>query len=114
MDMSKGLVWAISMLGLDFVELLALLEIMFSDLDRTVWASVSSFLEFYFYLAVASFVVQLAGILLVAAGWCRLGGVLQIASSAFHVPKGEGIIGVIGGVKAYRYPSQLVEEEGSN
>ena len=113
MDVSKGLVWAIGMLGLDFVELCALLEIRFSDFDRATWPSVSSFFRLYFYLSVSSFVVQLAGVVLVAVGWFRLGGILQIASSVFHVPKGEGIIGVIGGLKAYRYPTQAVQPQAA-
>lgn len=109
MDVSKGLAWAIGMLGLDFVELLALLEIMFFDYDRNHWASVSSFFRLYFYLSASSFAVQLLGVALVPLGWFRLGGILQIVSSSFHVPKGEGIIGVIGGLQAYRYPSKMAE-----
>jgi MFS superfamily sulfate permease-like transporter len=110
MILSKGLAWAISMLGLDFVELLVLSEIVFSDFHRNAWASTTSFIWPYFYLSTASFVVQLLGIVLVAVGWFRLGGILQIISSSFHVPKGEGVIGVIGGVQAYRYSPQAVEE----
>jgi len=110
MNFSKGLAWALSMLGLDFVELLVLSEIVFSDFHRNAWASTTSFIWPYFYLSTASFIVQLVGIVFVAVGWFRLGGVLQIISSSFHVPKGEGVIGVIGGVQAYRYSPQPAEE----
>ena len=113
MSFSKGLAWALSMLGLDLVELLVLSEIVFSDFHRNAWASTTSLILPYYYLSSISFVVQLAGVVLVAVGWFRLGGVLQIVSSSFHVPKGEGVIGVIGGLQAYRYPSKLAEQEGS-
>ena len=114
MDLSKGLGWALSMLGLDLIELLVLLEIVFSDFHRNAWASNTSLIWPYFYLSTISFFVQLAGVVLVAVGWSRLGGVLQIVSSSFHVPKGEGVIGVIGGIQAYRYPARLAAEQGSN
>jgi hypothetical protein len=109
-DFSKGLVWALSMLGLDLVEFLVLLEVVFSDFQLNAWASDSSFIRPYFYLSTLSFVVQLLGVALVAVGWCRLGGILQIISSSVHVPKGEGVIGVIGGIQAYRYPARLAKE----
>jgi MFS superfamily sulfate permease-like transporter len=114
MNFSKGLAWALSMLGLDLVELLVLSEIVFSDFHRNAWASTTGFIWPYFYLSTASFVVQLVGVVLVAVGWFRLGGILQIVSSSIHVPKGEGVIGVIGGVQAYRYSSQAAGERGSN
>jgi hypothetical protein len=51
---------------------------------------------------------QVAGIVLVLRGQYRLGGLVQIVSSAIHVLKGEGFIGVIGGMRARAYASESV------
>ena len=53
--------------------------------------------------------LQLVGILLVAAGRYRVGGVLQIVASAVHALDLIGLVGVVGGIKAYRYPERLAE-----
>ena len=113
---SKGLAWALSMFGLDMVELLVLIEVVFFDLRRSPLPSASSltFIQLYFLLAVLSCALQLVGVVFVATGWFRLGGALQIVASAFHVPKGEGIIGVIGGLQAYRYPALASQEPASS
>ena len=57
----------------------------------------------YFALVALTFLLQIAGIVLVWQGRYRAGGAFQIASSAIHVLKGEGVVGLIGGLKAYRY-----------
>ena len=46
---------------------------------------------------------------LVHLHWYRTGGILQILSSSLHVPKGDGLVGMVGGVKAYRYPRYVTE-----
>jgi hypothetical protein len=102
-----------SMLGLDMVELVALSEAEFWDFFEHPELSVSIAFKVYYFLVVLSFVVQLLGIVLVAVGWYRFGGALQIASSALHVPKLEGVVGIIGGVKAWRYPAALAEAEAA-
>ena len=107
---SKGFAWALSMFGLDLVEFLALLEVMFLDSHRGPSFSGRGFIGIYFWISTVSLVLQLVGVLLVAKGFYRLGGVVQIVSSSIHVPKGEGVIGVIGGLKAYRYPQALAAQ----
>jgi len=107
-SLSRGLVWALSMLGLDVVEWIVLYEIVYVD-QASLTSEPGGFLYAYFIVATVCMVVQVVGVVLVAFGAYRLGGVLQIASSVVHVPKGEGLIGVIGGVKAYRYPRLAAE-----
>lgn len=63
-------------------------------------------IEIYFCLVAATLVGQVAGIVLVWRGRFRLGGLVQIVSSAMHVLKGEGLIGVIGGMRARAYARQ--------
>lgn len=104
---SRGLAWAVSMLGLDFLEWMALFHIVFIELDANHLSG--SLIRIYFWITSASLLVQTAGAVLVVFGWYRLGGILQIVSSSIHVFKGEGIIGVVGGVKAYRYPSRATQ-----
>ena len=46
-------------------------------------------------------------------GRYRAGGTLQIIAALVHVPKVEGLIGVVGGVKALGYPAaRAAEDEG--
>src|SRR5262245_10128362 len=104
---SNGLTWALSMMGLDLVEFLALLEIVSSDLPGRWGSAATNFVVLYFYISTVSLLMQLLGVLLVAVGWYRLGGVVQIAASTPHIPKGEGLIGIIGGYQAYQYPVRL-------
>ena len=99
------------MLGLDFVEWIGLIHIIFIDLQKNHLTG--QLVKLYFWVVTVSLVVQLLGTLLAALGWYRVGGVLQIASSSIHVVKGEGLIGVIGGLKAYRYPSLLPQQAGA-
>jgi len=93
------------MLGLILFESLALTEIVF--FDRPSWSTGSSLVLAYFVICVATLFLQAAGMILVAVGRYRLGGVLQLIASSVHVLKAEGIIGVIGGIKACRYADQL-------
>jgi len=110
---SNGLTWALSMMGLDLVEFLALVEIVFSDF-RSGWASAGGgIVVLYFYIATASLLLQLVGVLLVTVGWYRLGGIVQIAASTPHIPKGEGLIGIIGGYQAYQYPVRVVAAQAA-
>ncbi len=74
------------------------------DIERQY---ISAMMLFFFaglgFLALLQFV----GILLVAAGRYRVGGALQVAASGLHALDLIGIIGVVGGIKAYRYPQRL-------
>ena len=100
---SDGTGWAVTMLAIELFEIAMLVEILFVDGDAVSSGGANRFLWIYFYLLIASSVVELAGIVLVKLGSYRLGGFLQIASSVPHVPKGDGIIGIIGGLKAWRF-----------
>ena len=53
--------------------------------------------------------LQFAGILLVTAGHYRVGGVLQIVAGAVHALDLIGVIGIFGGLAAYRYPERLAK-----
>ncbi len=110
---SNGLGWALSMFGLDLVELLALLEVMFGDPHRNPALGENDVIFIYFLIAVVCFVLQTIGILLVVWGKYHSGGVLQIVSNVFHLPKGDGLIGVIGGIKAYQYAEALAAQQAA-
>jgi hypothetical protein len=89
------------MLALEGAECLVLTEVVFSDRPRSSFSSGFNFVALYFLLVVGTLLGQIAGILLVRKGRYRLGGAVQIASSLLHVAKGEGLIGVFGGLKAW-------------
>ena len=95
----KGLMWATLMLFFMLLEIGVLI-----DIERQY---INAMMLFFFaglgFLALLQFV----GILLVAAGHYRVGGVLQVAASAVHALDLIGMIGVVGGIKAYRYPERL-------
>jgi len=84
------------MLMLQLLELAALTEVVVARSAHNLALSI--------YLAVVATTValQIAGIALVLVGRYRLGGILQIAASAVHVLKLEGIIGIVGGLTAIR------------
>lgn len=104
MDAATGIRWALAMFGLDLIECLALIHVLTFDMGRMgLPRGGLEFLEVYFLFVFVSMVAQFAGILMVRWGWYRTGGIVQILSSLLHVPKGEGLIGVIGGLKAYRF-----------
>ncbi|MFH1764453.1 MAG: hypothetical protein ABIF09_09700 [Gemmatimonadota bacterium] len=100
---SRGLGWATSMLALQTVEWLVLIHVLVYDQARPDLAAGGGFLELYFWACSISLFLQTIGILLVVRGWHRTGGVLQLASCTLHLPKGEGIVGLVGGTKALRY-----------
>jgi hypothetical protein len=89
--------WAYVMLLLEALELLVVGEVAF--FDRTSRGGFGA-VEIYFSLVAATLLGQVVGIALVLRGRYRLGGLVQIVSSAMHVLKGEGLIGVIGGMRA--------------
>ena len=101
---SRGLGWATSMLALQAVEWLVLIHVLVYDQARPGLAAAGGgFLELYFRACSFSLFLQAVGIFSVVRGWHRTGGVLQLASCTLHLPKGEGIVGLVGGIKALRY-----------
>ena len=98
-----GLNWAFAMLALEAFECLVLVEVVFFDRPEIGLASGFNAVQLYFVVVAITFLLQIAGIVLVWRGRYRAGGAFQIASSAIHVLKGEGVVGLIGGLKAYRY-----------
>ncbi|HUG90418.1 MAG TPA: hypothetical protein VML55_06275 [Planctomycetaceae bacterium] len=107
MGLSTGLKWAFTMFGLDLVEMLTLIQILFHDQPRSSLPDTWGWLEVYFIICTVSFVMQFAGILVVQFGWYRTGGAIQIAACVPHLPKGEGLIGLIGGLKAWNFVTQI-------
>jgi len=100
---SNGLVWAMISLALDLIEVVVLVEIVFFDKPAFNGAVSFGFLHVYLVMMVAATIGQGLGVLSVAHGWYRVGGAMQIVASAVQVFKVDGIIGVVGGVKAWRY-----------
>jgi uncharacterized membrane protein len=101
---SPGLTWARVMLFLEVLECLMLVEVVF--FDRAPGSGFGA-IGLYFCAVVATVLGQVAGIVLVRRGQYRVGGLVQIVSSAIHVLKGEGLIGVIGGMRARAYARQI-------
>jgi len=101
---SPGLTWASAMLALEVLECLVVGEVMF--FDRAPGSGFGA-IGLYFCAVLATVVGQVAGILLVLRGQYRVGGLVQIVSSGIHVLKGEGLIGVIGGMRARAYARQI-------
>ena len=101
---SPGLTWASAMLVLEVLECLMIGEVMF--FDRAPGSGFGA-IGLYFCAVLATLLGQVAGILLVLRGQYRVGGLIQIVSSAMHVLKGEGLIGVIGGMRARAYARQI-------
>ena len=100
---TNGLNWAWASFLLDIVESLVLTQILFFDKQQFGVAFEWGVLEIYFVITLLMSIGQLVGIALVTRGQYRLGGYVQIVSSAGQVLKLDGIFGVIGGVKALRY-----------
>ncbi len=119
---STGLSWAIASLALDILEVVVLAEIIFFDKPRAEIGQGLGALEIYFIITVAGTIGQAIGVYLVTRGFYHIGGIFQIVSSSTQVIKLDGIIGVIGGIKAYRFPRQsrlalkrfLDDEQGGN
>ncbi len=97
----KGLMWAILMLFFMLIEIGVLI-----DIERQY---INAMMLFFFAGLGFLALLQPVGILLVAAGRYRVGGVLQVAASAVHALDLIGIIGVVGGIKAYRYPERVAK-----
>jgi hypothetical protein len=72
---------------------------------------VNEYVVWYFGVKIVLCVMQAIGMWLVAGGRYRLGGTLQIVASAIHVVELMGLVGVYGGLQAYRYPEQLASRE---
>lgn len=105
MSWDAGLRWAAGMLGLDTVELIAFSHVLLLDRDRSLLTDGSvDAVEIYAIALVATILLQVFGMLLVHWKQYRTGGAMQIIASAPHVIKLEGVIGVIGGLEAWRYP----------
>ena len=101
---SPGLTWATVMLVLEILECLVVGEVLF--FDRAPGSGFGA-IGLYFCVVLATVLGQVAGILLVVRGQYRVGGLVQIVSSAIHVLKGEGLIGVIGGMRARAYARRV-------
>jgi len=67
--------------------------------------------EIYLLLLLIACFLQMLGIILVALQKYKVGGIIQIVASVIHVPV--GVIGIIGGTKAYRFADlkKWVDEE---
>jgi len=97
------------MLVLQVVECLVLIQVLLYDLPRMEVSAGGGIVELYFWACSVTVLLQVAGILLVLREHYRTGGVLQIASCVLHLPKGEGILGLMGGINAFRYGRSSME-----
>lgn len=103
-----GLPWAFASLFLDIIEVLVLSEIIFFDSFRSGLGEGWGLLEYYLMVMIGATIVQAIGIFFVSKlHWYRVGGLLQITVSSTQLIKIDGIIGVIGGLKAWRYGTAL-------
>lgn len=100
---TTGLRLAAVMLFLQVAEVFALIEVIFSDRPHSGLDPHFGAIEIYFIIVLASVVMQAIGMFLVKRGRYRVGGAFQIVSSAIHLFKIEGLIGVIGGFRAWNY-----------
>ena len=107
---SNGLVWALISFVLDLIEVVVLIEILLFDKPALGGDAGVGILHIYFGVMLAATIGQGLGVLLVTRGWYRAGGAMQIVSSAVQVFKIDGIIGVVGGVKAWRYTANSPPE----
>lgn len=111
---SNGVIWGLVSLALDLLEVIVLVEILYFDKAAFRGDGGSGLLQVYFYIMLAATAGQAAGVALAARSWYRLGGALQIVASAVQVFKVDGIIGVVGGVKAWRYPARTGMRKGAD
>lgn len=100
---SKGFAYSISMLVFMLIEIGVLIDIERQYINTMILLLFAGL----GFLAL----LQFAGILLVMAGHYRVGGVLQIVASAVHALELIGLIGIFGGLAAYRYPERLAKLE---
>lgn len=103
-----GLRWAAVMLFLQVAEVIVLVEVIFFDRPRRGIHPQFGAIEIFFAIALASVIIQATGMLLVRRGLYRAGGALQIASSTVHLFKIEGLIGMIGGFRAWNHGRDTV------
>lgn len=107
-----GLPWAFASLFLDIIEVLVLSEIIFFDSFRSGLGQGWGLLEYYLMVMIGATIGQAIGIYMVSKlHWYRVGGIFQIIASSTQLIKVDGIIGVIGGLKAWRYGNALAKGE---
>ena len=98
---SRGLAFSIAMLVFMLIEIGVL-----ADIERQY---ISTMMLFFFAGLGFLALLQVAGILLGTAGHYRVGGVIQLIASAVHALDLIGLIGIFGGLAAYRYPERLAK-----
>lgn len=107
-----GLPWAFASLFLDIIEVLVLSEIIFFDSFRSGLGQGWGLLEYYLMVMIGATIGQAIGIYMVSKlHWYRIGGIFQMIASSTQLIKVDGIIGVIGGLKAWRYGNALAKGE---
>lgn len=100
---TPGIRWALAMLFLQVAEVLGLSEVIFSDRPQNGLPHQFGMIEIYYTAVIVTVLLQATGILLARQRRYRLGGALQIAASSLHLFKVEGLIGIIGGLRAWKY-----------
>lgn len=110
---TPGIRWALAMLFLQVAEVLGLSEAIFSDRLHSDLPHQFGMLEIYYVAVIVTVLLQVTGILLARQGRYRLGGALQIAASSLHLLKIEGLIGMIGGLRAWKHQGPAPEEVAS-
>ena len=98
---SRGLAFSITMLVFMLIEIGVL-----ADIERQY---INTMMLFFFTGLGFLALLQFAGILLVTANHYRVGGVIQLIASAVHALDLIGLIGIFGGLAAYRYPERLAK-----
>ena len=105
----RGLPWAWIMFGIMSLEFLVLAEVLFSDRTKESWASGGNVVMLLFAISGLTLILQGIGIALVLQGKTRLGGTIQMAASAVHVVKLDGVIGLYGGLLARRSGEAILQ-----
>ena len=102
--------WSLCCLGLHIIEILVLAEIVYFDRQRSGLNPDASFLEIFFVATIVMTIGFTVGMWMTARGHYRLGGIVQIIMISPQVLKLDGIVGVIGGIKAIRYAKSRDKE----
>lgn len=110
---TPGIRWALAMLFLQVAEVLGLSEVIFSDRPHSGLPHRFGMLEIYYIAVIVTVLLQVSGILMARRGRYRLGGALQIAASSLHLLKIEGLIGMIGGLRAWKHRGPSPEKVAS-
>ena len=100
---TPGIRWALAMLLMMVGEVLVLLEVMLSDRRSSGIEPQFGGIEIYFCVVLTTVILQATGILLVRRARYRAGGALQMAASTLHLLKIEGLVGMIGGLRAWKH-----------